>query len=56
LVDPMLGTGGSAGMAVKILKNHGVEEENITFLTIISCENGLTKLFNDYPKIKIITA
>lgn len=52
----MLATGGSAGMAIKILKNHGVQEENITFLTIVSCEKGLTKLFNEYPNIKIITA
>ncbi|CAK94149.1 unnamed protein product (macronuclear) [Paramecium tetraurelia] len=56
LVDPMLATGGSASMALKILKNHGVKEENITFLTLVSCEQGLSKLFSEHPKIKIITA
>lgn len=37
-MDPMLGTGGSASMALKILKNYGVKEENIIFLTLVSCE------------------
>ncbi|CAD8149831.1 unnamed protein product [Paramecium pentaurelia] len=56
LVDPMLGTGGSASMALKILQNYGVKQENIIFLNLVSCEQGLNKVFKEYPKIKIITA
>ncbi|CAD8057241.1 unnamed protein product [Paramecium primaurelia] len=56
LVDPMLGTGGSASMALKILKNYGVKEENIIFLTLVSCEQGLNKVFKEHPNIRIITA
>lgn len=37
----MLATGGSASMAIRVLKNHGVKEENITFLNIVSCEEGI---------------
>lgn len=55
LVDPMLGTGGSASMAVKVLKQYGVEETNILFLNIVGCEVGLKKLQTECPGIKIIT-
>ncbi|CAD8116833.1 unnamed protein product [Paramecium primaurelia] len=44
LVDPMLGTGGSVSMALKILQNY------------VSCEQGLKKVFTEYPNIKIIIA
>ena len=37
----MLATGGSADLAIKILKSHGVKEENITLLTLVSCDIGL---------------
>ncbi|CAD8067332.1 unnamed protein product [Paramecium sonneborni] len=56
LVDPMLGTGGSASMALKVLQTNGVKEENIIFLTLVSCEQGLNKVFKEFPNIKIITA
>lgn len=56
LVDPMLGTGGSASMAITILKKHGVKEENILFLNVIACEEGIAKLATDHSKVKIITS
>ena len=37
-MDPMLATGGSATLALRILRNQGVKQENITFLTLVSCE------------------
>jgi len=52
----MLATGGSAITAIKVLKNHGVKEENIMFLNLIACEEGISKVMNHYPQIKIITA
>jgi uracil phosphoribosyltransferase len=52
----MLGTGGSAKLAIKILKEKGVKEENIVFVNLISCEEGITSLLNEYPGIKIVTA
>jgi uracil phosphoribosyltransferase len=56
LLDPMLATGGSATATIEILKKKGVREENIIFLNLICCPEGIDNLFTSYPKIKIITA
>jgi uracil phosphoribosyltransferase len=56
ILDPMLGTGGSVNACISVLKNKGVKEENIVFLNLISCEDGLKNVFSKYPKISIITA
>lgn len=55
LVDPMIATGGSAIASIDILLKKGIKEENILFVNIISCEEGLKNLFTRYPKIHIIT-
>lgn len=52
----MLATGGSAKLAIKVLKDKGVKEENIVFVNLISCEEGITNLLTAYPGIKIVTA
>jgi uracil phosphoribosyltransferase len=56
ILDPMLGTGGSVNACIKVLKEKGVKEDNILFLNLISCEDGLKNVFSRYPKIKILTA
>lgn len=56
LLDPMLGTGGSCSAAVEILKKKGVKEENIIFVNIISCVEGIDYITKLYPKMKIFTA
>ncbi|CAK70309.1 unnamed protein product (macronuclear) [Paramecium tetraurelia] len=56
LVDSILEIGASASMALRILQKYGVKEENIIFLTLVSCEQGLNKVFKEFPNIKIITA
>jgi len=57
LLDPMLGGGGSASVAIDILINKkGVKEENIIFLNLIGCPEGISVLFGKYPKIKIVSA
>lgn len=55
LLDPMLATGGSACKAVEILKTAGVKEDKIVFINLISCPQGINKLCNAYPKVKIVT-
>jgi len=55
LLDPMLATGGSAKTAINILKNKGVQEENIVFLNLISCPEGIKNFTNNFPKVKIVT-
>lgn len=56
VLDPMLATGGSASATIRILISRGVKASDITFVNIISCEEGLENLFKQFPGIKIITA
>ncbi|KAJ3107222.1 Uracil phosphoribosyltransferase, synthesizes UMP from uracil [Phlyctochytrium planicorne] len=56
LLDPMLATGGSAKKAVEVLLEHGVLEERILFVNLISCPEGIDYLVTAHPKIKIVTA
>lgn len=56
LLDPMLATGGSAIKAIEVLVENGVKEENILFVNLISCPEGLKNLQKTCPKVRIITA
>jgi uracil phosphoribosyltransferase len=51
LVDPMLATGGSAICAIKVLVDAGADPRNLTFLTVLSCPEGLTNVNKAYPGI-----
>jgi uracil phosphoribosyltransferase len=55
LVDPMLATGGSAAVAVRILLEQGVAQKDIIFLNVVSCPEGLKLLQDLYPEIVIVT-
>jgi len=55
LLDPMLATGGSAMKAVEVLIEHGVPEERIIFINLISAPEGLTTFCTKYPRLKVIT-
>ncbi len=52
----MLATGGSAIKAIEVLIEAGVKEQNIVFLNIISCPEGIASLTAAYPKVIIVTA
>lgn len=72
LLDPMLATGkasrsyftktsndnagGSALMAVEVLKNRGVPEDHILFLNLIASPEGIKKFADEYPKVRVVTA
>lgn len=56
LCDPMLATGGSALMAIDCLKDAGVPEEQILFLNVLSCPEGLKKLAEKAPRVRILTS
>jgi len=56
ILDPMLATGNSAIDAVKNFIKKGVNEENITFVCLISSPEGLKKLSSAHPNVRIITA
>lgn len=41
LLDPMLGTGGTASKAIDNIVEHGVEPSKITFINLVSCNEGI---------------
>ena len=55
LVDPMLATAGSAKRAIAVLIEAGVKEENILFLNLVCCPEGIKNLFTAYPNLSVIT-
>ncbi|MCJ1429216.1 Uracil phosphoribosyltransferase, synthesizes UMP from uracil [Sticta canariensis] len=56
LLDPMFATGGSATMAVDILKSRGVPENRILFLNLIASPEGVTGFAKRFPELRIVTA
>lgn len=55
LCDPMLATGGSAVTAVEVLKKANVKEENILFINVVSCPEGLKRMAEACPGVRIVT-
>lgn len=55
LLDPMLATGGSAMKAVEVIMEHGVPEERIIFINLISSPEGLKNFCTTYPQLRVIT-
>ena len=51
LIDPMLATGGSACDAIQLLKDKGCK--NIKFMAIIGAPEGVTKVAETHPDVKI---
>ncbi|KAK4179202.1 putative uracil phosphoribosyltransferase [Triangularia setosa] len=56
LLDPMLATGGSAIMAVDVLKSRGVPEERILFLNVLASPEGIKNFASKFPKSRVVTA
>ena len=56
LLDPMLATGGSAIRAVQILQSHGVKEQNIVFVNVVCCPEGLRSFHKEFPRIQVVTS
>ena len=54
LLDPMLATGGSAVDSIKLLKEKGVKK--IKFLCIIAAPEGLKRVYEEHPDVKIYCA
>ncbi|KAL6944384.1 Uracil phosphoribosyltransferase, synthesizes UMP from uracil [Hanseniaspora osmophila] len=55
LLDPMVATGGSAIVATKVLLEKGVKQENIFFLNLVCCKEGIDLYHKEFPNIKIVT-
>ncbi|CAC19743.1 Uracil phosphoribosyltransferase [Schizosaccharomyces pombe] len=56
LLDPLLATGNSVILAIQTLINKGIPEENIVFVNLIACNEGITNVFAKFPKLRMVTA
>ena len=56
LLDPMFATGGSAMMAINVLKAKGVPEDRILFLNIIASPEGVGNFSKQFPKVRVVTS
>lgn len=54
VLDPMLATGGSACLALQLLKMAGAER--LTFISVVSCPQGLEVLNAEHPDVAVVTA
>lgn len=54
VVDPMLATGGSATVAIDILKARGAKD--IRYIGIVGCPEGVEKLHESHPDVPIYLA
>ncbi|KKA17025.1 Uridine kinase [Rasamsonia emersonii CBS 393.64] len=54
LLDPQMSSGGAALMAVRVLVDHGVEENKIVFVTCAAGKRGLQRLTSVYPEVKVV--
>ncbi|KAI9850470.1 MAG: Uracil phosphoribosyltransferase, synthesizes UMP from uracil [Thelocarpon superellum] len=52
----MSSTGGSATLAVDVLKSRGVPEDHILFLNVIASPEGVTSFAARFPKLRVVTA
>lgn len=56
ILDPMLATGGSVIATLRFLQELGVAPEQMLFMNLICCPDGLQRVFTDFPQLRIITA
>ena len=56
LLDPMLATGGSAVAAVRVLVEKGARPEDIVFVNLVCCREGLQALHDAFPALRVVTS
>ncbi|KAL0089066.1 uridine kinase [Phycomyces blakesleeanus] len=56
LMDATIGTGAAGLMAVRVLLDHDVPEENIIFVSFLAAPVGLGVISNAFPRVKIVTS
>lgn len=55
LLDAQIGTGAAAFMAIRVLLDHGVPQENIIFVTfIVAAAGGVRVLRRAFPGVRIV--
>lgn len=56
LLDPMIATGGSAALAVKVLKDAGAIEKQITLIAFIASPEGIARFQKECPEVGLVVA
>jgi len=56
LLDTFIGTGNRARMALQVIIDHHVPEQNICFITLECSQRGITNLAKVFPNVQFITA
>ena len=54
--DPMVATGGTAVHALDLLNDHGIEDDRIRFLGLVTVPEGLDRFFSAHPKVRLSVA
>lgn len=54
VIDPMIATGGSTAAAIDLIKENGAT--HIVVVSIVTCPEGLRKVEEAHPEVKIYTA
>lgn len=54
ITEPMLATGGTLKMVLRLLKERGVKEENIYIACICTAPEGLLTLSQKFPKVNVV--
>ncbi|XP_076899692.1 uracil phosphoribosyltransferase-like [Bidens hawaiensis] len=53
IVDPMLATGGTIVTAIDMIKERGVDNQNIKVISAVACPPALSKLSEKYPGLHV---
>uniref|UniRef100_A0A1I8A2X2 Uridine kinase n=1 Tax=Steinernema glaseri TaxID=37863 RepID=A0A1I8A2X2_9BILA len=56
LLDATVATGAAAMMAIRILLDHDVKEENIFVVSLLMATSGIHSLAYAFPKVKLLTS
>lgn len=56
VLEPMLATGGSLSVSIRILLEHGVPEEKIIIANVIAAPEGIRVITENFPKLRLIIA
>ncbi|KAI5637522.1 uracil phosphoribosyltransferase domain-containing protein [Phthorimaea operculella] len=56
LMDATVATGAAAIMAIRVLLDHDVPEENISLVSLLMAEIGVHSIAYAFPQVKIITS
>jgi uracil phosphoribosyltransferase len=54
ITEPMIATGGSLTMTIDLLKKCGIKECNIIVAAICAAPEGLIRLSNQYPELRVV--